>query len=776
MKILINSVNITNRLLEYKTNAQMSNDSLIIGNTIAKQVTMKLDNQDGLINTLIDYPFIIYDKDDKVIGKFRVYEKPEKYTGELSLTLYDNVYLFSQRYDSAQEYPTTIEKQLDEMSTLTGVTINKSLLPTHILNKKVDWYDNTISMRNYLGWIAELDGCNVFANEKGEIIFRSLAVTTYQTVDIETYEKSDLVTFTRICFDDGILKLEKGDEKGNTLYLSSNNGYIDSSTSIDNIYNKYKNLTFYSVSKVKMANINGWYLTDLINYNEEFIFMPLSINETYAGGEYSIANVEGNINTKNNEMVVNKIDPSVKIRRLQITVDKNNQTLEILAQDLKDGLGQISDFKVELGKISTSVSNTEKKVETLKNNLEVTLSSNLPLNQVYETATELFIPDYTKQNLVITAVAKLLDYTLVTNSCSYVWKRKTAEGETDLIAGESANKNVLTVNKNVLSSNKSIDYICYATFNEQTVQSQVSLSLTVNGKDGVDGKPGTPGKDAILCKINATSTVFTLIKLEDGTITSNPNSINLTGDFQNCEYAGWYYSPDGINFEKVENIEGCSVQEETKVLTIESTSSLFSERTSVVFKLTSDVATAQDTVTIITTLDNTYIDNELGNIKDTVEKVTYTADTALSEINALNGTIIDTITNTTTTLINDSVTEINKQLIEFKETINGLDISKVIEKTDVLEGTLNAYSEYLHLGTDSIRLGKSNSSIQTVITNDKFAIQQNNVDIAYVSANKLFIESALILNDITVGNEKDGYYRWRLRTNGNYSLTYSKEV
>lgn len=495
MKITVNNVDITNRLLEYQISAEMSDDSLLLGNAISKQVNMKLDNQDGYMNNLLDYPFIISNDGSTSTGIFRVYEKPEKYTGELSLTLYDNVYLFSQRYETKLEYPTTIEKQLDEMSTLTGVAINKTTLPLDILSKEVNWYDNTVPMRNYLGWIGELAGCNVFADNKGTIVFRELGKSTYKTIDLETFEKSELVKFTRVCFDDGLLKLETGTDEGNTLYLSSNNGYVDSDTNLESIYNKYKDLTFYSVTNVKMANINGWYLTDLINYNDEFAFMPLSISESYQGGQYSIASVEGNINTQNNEMVVNKVDPSVKIKRLQVIVDKNNQELEVLNKDLENGLGQISNFKVSLEKISQKVSSTEETVKEFENNLNIQLSANLPLNQVYETSTNLFFPDYEKQNLVVTAACTLLNNVDATKACNFVWKRKTAKGETNLVAGETANKNILTVNKNVLSSDKTIDYVCYVTFNAYKSKANISISLSVNGKDGINGTPGLPGEN-----------------------------------------------------------------------------------------------------------------------------------------------------------------------------------------------------------------------------------------------------------------------------------------
>lgn len=832
MKITVNNFDISDKLLEYKISAEMSSDSLIIGNAVSKQITMKLDNQDNEISSLLDYPFFVSNDGTNPTGKFRVYEKPERYTGELSLTLYDDMYLFSQRYDTKLEYPTTVQSQLDEMSQITGVIINTDGLSEQTLSKEVNWYDNTISMRNYLGWIAELDGCNCFADANGTIVFRELASTTHNTVDVETYDKAELVQFTRICFDDGVLKIEEGTDTGNTLYISSNNGYIDSDTSLLAIYNKYKGLIFYSVSDVKMANIDGWYLTDLVNYNDEFLFMPLSISETYSGGQYSVATVSGLINTQNNESVINKIDVSVKIKRIQTIVDKNNQSLEILAQDLEDGLGEISSLKIEVGKITQKTESTSEKVEQIENTISLVLRNNLPLTQVYETATQLFTPDYTKQNLVITAEAVTLDKSDVSALCDFTWKRKTRNGESDLIEGETASGNTLTVTKNTLANDNPVEYICTAAYNEQTVTASVSLGLNVIGQDGEsvkgeDGKTyyvhirysndggatftsndglvagswmgqytdenenassdvsrytwsqikGDNGENAITCKIIPSATVFTVIKLEDGTLSTTPNSIILTGVCQNCNFAGWYFSSDGITYEEVTSGSyGLSISEETNELTISNESELYESYKSIVFKLTTDIATCQDTVTIIRNVDNTYIDNELGSIKDEIEKVTYVANNAMSEIDAVKGSITDTITNTATTIIDDRLTVINEQMAIFEETINGLDITKIENKTNELGEQLDEYREYLHLGTDRIEIGKSTSSIKTVITNDKFAIQEDGVDIAYVSAKKLFIQSALILTDIVVGNDTHGYYRWGVRSNGNYSLTYKTEV
>ena len=358
MIIKVNDIDITSRLLSFKTSSEMNSDSLIMGNAVCKKLELTLDNHDGELVPLLDYPFFVYYSQDKALGEFNVYEKPEKYTGTITLTLYDNMYFFNQRYDTKLDYKNsvTVRNQLEEMKSLTGVNIDTSGLSTDTLNKIVEWYDNTVSMRNYIGWIAELDGCNTFADETGKIIFRDLATGFYNTVDIEDYQKGELVTVTRICFDDGILKLEAGDSSGNTLYLSSNNPYIDSNVDLQIILDKYQYLTFYSVKDVKMASIDNMYLTDLILYNGEFLFMPMSVTEVYGGGQYSIASISGEISTVNNEMTVNKtVDPSVKIRRLQTIVDQNAATLQIVAEQSGNNADEIGKLIVSTDEISIEV-------------------------------------------------------------------------------------------------------------------------------------------------------------------------------------------------------------------------------------------------------------------------------------------------------------------------------------------------------------------------------------------------------------------------------------
>lgn len=52
-------------------------------------------------------------------------------------------------YTTQLSYPVTVKDQLDEIETLTGLSIIRTNIPAYILEKKVSWYDNTIVIRNY---------------------------------------------------------------------------------------------------------------------------------------------------------------------------------------------------------------------------------------------------------------------------------------------------------------------------------------------------------------------------------------------------------------------------------------------------------------------------------------------------------------------------------------------------------------------------------------------------------------------------------------------------
>ena len=109
---------------------------------------------------------------------------------------------------------------------------------------------------------------------------------------------------------------------------------------------------------------------------------------------------------------------------------------------------------------------------TDQSRLSIYLSSNSVNVQTFSNGA--YNPSWETTHLVITPRAFLDQDELNLSSVTITWKRKDGNGvETDLIAGETVNDNILTVTRNHLSNTTSgmLTYICYASYtNKETEQ------------------------------------------------------------------------------------------------------------------------------------------------------------------------------------------------------------------------------------------------------------------------------------------------------------------
>lgn len=373
-KVYINNVDITDMITSFEVYEEMDKD-LIIGSSVSTQIKLKLKNRDNQLEGMLDHPFLIGDK------TYLVYDKPEKWTNSVSVTLYDQMILSNVPYDTRLVYPATISNQLDEMSQIIGIMIDKTTLSSQLLSKEVNWYDNTMIIRNYLGFIAQCDGKNAFI-ENDRIVFRSLAFATHDTDFCSDYELNELMTFSRVCYDDGLNILSKGDKTGKTLYVSSNNLYIEQSD-IDRIYSLYNGLYFYSFKKFKCKDM-GIKLTDLLSYGDITV-MPLSIKRKVYGGEASDAiEMSADITIKNMDSVIIHDDPLSRIKHIQTIVNQNEAELHIVAneqENIKNDVGNI-EKRINKAEIKLKPENIYLAVEKNFNELQSLYSK---INMLYDT-------------------------------------------------------------------------------------------------------------------------------------------------------------------------------------------------------------------------------------------------------------------------------------------------------------------------------------------------------------------------------------------------------
>ena len=370
MIIKYGNTDITDLLLEYKRKGSINQENIfLLGNTPSYELDLRLDNSSHLLETLSGY---IQEFDDENIlkGTYLVYEAPQKFTDVVDLICFDLMSLTNISYDTKLQYPTTVLNQLNEIATLTTVTIATSTIPQDVLTQEVNFWDNTVSCRDYIGWIAEVSGMNAFCNSKGEIIFKQLSkIFDYETNDVEDYSKDELFTVSRVCFDNGLLKLEQGTTDGNTLYLSSNNPYIDNEHDpIARIYQLYNGWSVTNFEKMKAAGLDGLKLMDVVLFNG-YKFLCLDFDSVYHGGEFQIQNLKGKLTTKNAEKTMLRYNDDIRMKMIKIIVDQNKGQLNIVSQKQEGQEKRLSNLELDNDNFKISIETQNNEISKIKHDV-----------------------------------------------------------------------------------------------------------------------------------------------------------------------------------------------------------------------------------------------------------------------------------------------------------------------------------------------------------------------------------------------------------------------
>lgn len=124
----------------------------------------------------------------------------------------------------------------------------------------------------------------------------------------------------------------------------------------------------------------------------------------------------------------------------------------------------------------------------------------------------------------------------------------------------------------------------------------------------------------------------------------------------------------------------------------------------------------------------------------------------------------------------ESVTEQLKSSIEILNNLIEFRFESAITQTETVAGIVTEnqqlLEEYIRFQGALIELGKVGNAFTAKLSNEKLAFLQDNVEIAYISNNKLYITDAEIKNKLTIGNSINGYFDFIPRANGNLSLKW----
>lgn len=356
---------------ELSTNFVLFGDTFYLGSTASNTYNISIAKE-----AITTHPSIVLVKDNGALIATLVVDKIEENDFEYKYTLTDKMVNLEFNYDASEVFNNggaTLLEIAQDICNKAGIEL--ATMDFRGYNKGINWYDNTRTAREYIGYIAELNGGYAQIGKDGKLYFIKQNTPSAKTISIDDcsdFKIGEKHIITRVVYEQGALKYECGDETGNTLYLSGDNVYITEQIEVEEIFNEINGFEFYSFSTSNCPidyNIMPGQIiafTDGINNYPTIVGYELTYNGDWYGG-YNL-----DVATRKQEET-QVIGTSQKIRDLSAKIDREagkitqsikeiddqNQKISVVEQtvnELNSKIGDIADITASQETLNGTVS------------------------------------------------------------------------------------------------------------------------------------------------------------------------------------------------------------------------------------------------------------------------------------------------------------------------------------------------------------------------------------------------------------------------------------
>lgn len=240
------------------------------------------------------------------------------------------------------------------------------LSSTSFLNsdKKISVYDNTVTAREYISYIAESAGCFACIDRKGKLCFREFGQDETE-ISLEMfgeYKWGEEFKISKVSYEDGVRSFKFGDDTRNNLWINQENMYIVDEDQVQKIYNKIKDLT--------VNTFEGKVIIDpAIDIGDKIVINGKNViyqGEMSLEGRF-IAQISSKIQIKQKEeTTVKKESQKVVNRRVQSRIDQAEGNIQQLVEEVGDRSEKKTSITQDVDGIYQKVSD----IEDLTNDVE----------------------------------------------------------------------------------------------------------------------------------------------------------------------------------------------------------------------------------------------------------------------------------------------------------------------------------------------------------------------------------------------------------------------
>lgn len=216
-------------------------------------------------------------------------------------------------------------------------------------------YDNTISAREYLSYIAEQAGGFACIGRDGKLYIKTIGEDTVD-IDIKLFGEfswGEQFKVSRVAYEDGIQDFKVGAETNNTIWISSNNMYIVDKEQIQNIYNKYKGFECYSFEGMSIID-PAIDIGDILIIDGKRVIYQGDMEYV---GKFK-ANIASKIQGKSKEdTTITVISQKTINRRVQSEIDQVEGKITQLVQETSEYEEKLTKVKQTVDSINQNVGN-----------------------------------------------------------------------------------------------------------------------------------------------------------------------------------------------------------------------------------------------------------------------------------------------------------------------------------------------------------------------------------------------------------------------------------
>lgn len=235
-------------------------------------------------------------------------------------------------------------------------------------DKQVAVYDNEVSARDYISYIAEQAGGFASIGRNGKLYIKTIGEDTAELPlkYFQDFTWGEPFKISRVQYEDGVQLFEKGDTTSNTVYISQDNMYIVDQEQIDNIYEELSDLELYSFEGSSIID-PALDVGDILEIDGRKVIYQGSSEYK---GKFK-ASISSKIQGKEKEETTTRTASQKAInRRVQSQIDQEEQRITQLVQETAENEQKLTKHEQDISSITNTVNSISAELNDTNENVE----------------------------------------------------------------------------------------------------------------------------------------------------------------------------------------------------------------------------------------------------------------------------------------------------------------------------------------------------------------------------------------------------------------------